>query len=313
MAIRANKSFKLPGGTRLNLSRKGVGLSVGVKGARVGVGPRGVTKTVSIPGTGIRHTTTTSTKRKTSKTKAPAAAPLSFADLKPQYGKINFIIFIVLSAIVAILLPIVWLATAFFVWGYWSENRKGTFKAEVFYNKAIKLLKAGQFAEAVAPLESAVEAKPSDIKTSFLLVTVYTEKLGEYSKALPLLDYGLANIKNNAQRTAYTVIKGYCLIALERFPEAITTLRSEGQTENELIVLPLAEAYIGNGEYNIAIELLKALPLSRKRTVTPELIELKYLLGWAYLLEGDTRRAHAQLDAVKAHNPDYRDLKELLA
>jgi hypothetical protein len=47
------KSVKLFGGLRLNLSKKGIGVSAGVPGLRGGVGPKGITKTVSIPGTGI--------------------------------------------------------------------------------------------------------------------------------------------------------------------------------------------------------------------------------------------------------------------
>lgn len=54
------KSIKLCKGARLNLSKKGIGISGGFKGFRVGVGPKGVTRTVSIPGTGIYNRKTTS-------------------------------------------------------------------------------------------------------------------------------------------------------------------------------------------------------------------------------------------------------------
>lgn len=40
----------------MNLSRLGPSLSLGVRGAHVTVGRRGVTKTVGIPGTGIFYT-----------------------------------------------------------------------------------------------------------------------------------------------------------------------------------------------------------------------------------------------------------------
>lgn len=53
-SIRVGKHF------RINLSKSGVGFSTGVKGFRVGVGPKGVTRTVSIPGTGIYNRKTTS-------------------------------------------------------------------------------------------------------------------------------------------------------------------------------------------------------------------------------------------------------------
>ena len=41
MGFRFRKSIKLGGGFRLNLSKSGFGISGGVKGARVGIGPRG--------------------------------------------------------------------------------------------------------------------------------------------------------------------------------------------------------------------------------------------------------------------------------
>ena len=50
------KSVNLGGGMRLNFSKSGIGISGGVKGFRIGTGPRGTKMTVSIPGTGIYYT-----------------------------------------------------------------------------------------------------------------------------------------------------------------------------------------------------------------------------------------------------------------
>jgi uncharacterized protein DUF4236 len=54
MGLRMRKSFKIAKGVRLNVSKSGIGVSAGVKGARVSVHSSGrVTKSASIPGTGI--------------------------------------------------------------------------------------------------------------------------------------------------------------------------------------------------------------------------------------------------------------------
>ncbi len=54
MAIRFHRSFKLLPGVRLNLGKRGVGISAGVRGLRVGVDSRGKQYTsIGIPGTGI--------------------------------------------------------------------------------------------------------------------------------------------------------------------------------------------------------------------------------------------------------------------
>ena len=54
MGSRYRKSIKI-GPFKLDLSKKGVGVSIGIKKARVGVGPRRVKSTRSGPGTGINY------------------------------------------------------------------------------------------------------------------------------------------------------------------------------------------------------------------------------------------------------------------
>lgn len=61
MGFRARRSIKIVPGVRLNISAKSIGVSAGVKGARVSVNSSGrVTRTVGIPGTGISHVSTVS-------------------------------------------------------------------------------------------------------------------------------------------------------------------------------------------------------------------------------------------------------------
>lgn len=56
MGMRFRKSFKIAPGVKLNLSKRGIGVSAGVKGARVSLNSKGrVTKSVGIPGTGISY------------------------------------------------------------------------------------------------------------------------------------------------------------------------------------------------------------------------------------------------------------------
>lgn len=59
MGFRFRKSFKIAPGVRVNLGKKSVGISAGVKGARVSVNSSGrVTKSVGIPGTGVSYVKT---------------------------------------------------------------------------------------------------------------------------------------------------------------------------------------------------------------------------------------------------------------
>lgn len=57
MGIKFRKSINLGGGTKLNLSKSGVGLSTGVKGFRVSKNTSGRSRvTASLPGTGLSYT-----------------------------------------------------------------------------------------------------------------------------------------------------------------------------------------------------------------------------------------------------------------
>lgn len=76
MGFRYRKSVKLPFGVKLNYSKKGVGISWGVKGYRKSISPTGqVRTTYSIPGTGLSYTKSNGTigkPRKEEKTEAAA-------------------------------------------------------------------------------------------------------------------------------------------------------------------------------------------------------------------------------------------------
>lgn len=75
MGFRMRKSINLGGGVRLNLSKKGIGYSVGTKGFRVTKKARGgVRTTASIPGTGISFVTDTKKKKTTKKRKRAATS-----------------------------------------------------------------------------------------------------------------------------------------------------------------------------------------------------------------------------------------------
>jgi hypothetical protein len=55
MGFRWNKRLKIANGVRLNLSKSGLGTSLGPRGARMSFGRRGRRMTLSIPGTGLSY------------------------------------------------------------------------------------------------------------------------------------------------------------------------------------------------------------------------------------------------------------------
>ena len=68
MGFRFRKSKKIFPGVRLNVSKSGISVSAGVKGARVSLNSKGrVTKTVGIPGTGISYSETSNLSKNNSR------------------------------------------------------------------------------------------------------------------------------------------------------------------------------------------------------------------------------------------------------
>ena len=58
MSFRFRKSFNLGKGLKINLSKHGIGYSVGTKGVRVTKTAKGTTrKTLTLPGTGLSYVT----------------------------------------------------------------------------------------------------------------------------------------------------------------------------------------------------------------------------------------------------------------
>ncbi|WNX87556.1 DUF4236 domain-containing protein [Emergencia timonensis] len=69
MATRFRKSIKIAPGVKLNINKKSIGITAGVKGAHVSVNSKGrKTTTVGIPGTGLSYTETSKIGASTDKT-----------------------------------------------------------------------------------------------------------------------------------------------------------------------------------------------------------------------------------------------------
>lgn len=88
MGFRARKSFKIAPGVRMTVTPRGVGISGGVKGARMSVNSSGrVTRTVGIPGTGISSVTTVSSGSARAVAPAGTAQPTKPGMLAPRWHK----------------------------------------------------------------------------------------------------------------------------------------------------------------------------------------------------------------------------------
>jgi len=87
MGFRLYKSVKLGKGVRLNLSKTGVGISAGVRGARYSVHSSGRTvRTLGVPGTGVYYRKDTYSKGARPSRSRTTAAPTASASTYPKAG-----------------------------------------------------------------------------------------------------------------------------------------------------------------------------------------------------------------------------------
>lgn len=104
MATRFRKSINLGGGVKLNLNKKSVGVSAGVKGARVSVNSDGrKTATAGIPGTGLYCTKSVTNSNETHSTD-PSGAVTHSGDSRFFAFILTFlgVLLIILSALISI-------------------------------------------------------------------------------------------------------------------------------------------------------------------------------------------------------------------
>lgn len=112
MGIRFRKSMKIAPGVRLNFGKNSVGISAGVKGARVSVNSKGrVTKTLSVPGTGLSYVTTSqlgsSDSKKQNTPPAPPEPPQNnFSNGPKEPKKIpRWLIYVIIAFIAGMINP----------------------------------------------------------------------------------------------------------------------------------------------------------------------------------------------------------------
>lgn len=177
MGVRFRKSINLGGGARLNLSKKGVGMSMGTKGFRVGVGPRGITKTASIPGTGISYRTETSLKTGRQASNREVQYNNMYYELPegvyiPKV-KANVAGFITAGILVTILgmffVPLLLVAIILLLIGFKNMLFDKDYKSALHTQLAIRQYKKGHFASSAGHIEKALKYVPDNEPANKLL------------------------------------------------------------------------------------------------------------------------------------------------
>ncbi len=135
MGLRFRKSISLGKALRLNIGKKGLGVSAGVKGFRVGVGSKGAYTSAGIPGTGLYSVNYASKDSKSSINNTGNSEGALKACLVLLWGFIELILLIFVPKVGFTLLLIGIIAYVFWAKHPKQQANRKLAKARKFFNQ----------------------------------------------------------------------------------------------------------------------------------------------------------------------------------
>ncbi len=214
VGFRFRKSFRIGSG-RINLSKSGIGMSVGGKGFRVGAGPGGAYSSGSIPGTGLL---VSQFPRRIRARDAARSEEPSADDMRTAFGCLGVGLLVLVEFVLLVMVPRVGfaaLAGGLLIWWLRARSPAGRFKA------AGKLVSAqiakGNFDAALKLLDRCEESVPGMPATAGLRgQALYS--LGRFGEAVPYLKAG-------PQSDTERLMLAECLRHTGAFRESLTVTR----------------------------------------------------------------------------------------
>ena len=303
MGFNFRKSIKVGKNTRINLSKSGIGISGGVKGARISVNQKGTRTTLSVPGTGISHTSYKSHGNSSKNKVAKAQHTSSTA------GFMNAEYYSPFLAVFWVFLTVIFFATGSKVWGaIFGVISIWLIKVVISNkNKAYKLykqaLRNSNEEEKIELLKRAKEIDNANNLVNNMLAYIYFEK-GDNGLTLTYID----DIEDLSSLNEYELNRMY-IVSLFKYGEYQEVIdRLEDGMESDLFnKLRVALSYKELGQVKKASEILATGPVN-KRTYSDEVLAFKYHLGLCYLELEDVVKAKRQLVKVYEADSSYEDI-----
>lgn len=152
-----------------------------------------------------------------------------------------------------------------------------------------------------AALKSLQEAEKLDAKNEMALIglAMYFGMSGAPDKAL---DYALRALALNPASAQHWNGKGYSLLKLQRYPEAIPALETATRLQPDMVAawINLGEAYLRAKQLGKAISTLEqALKLS------PRAVDARMFIAQAYAASGQPDKSREQLGLLLQQTPDF--------
>ncbi len=311
MGIRFRRRIRLAKGVHLNLSKTGVGISAGVPGARIGTGPRGAYRSVGIPGTGLVYFERLGNGGSQSPKMAeePSRPPGTSAVPVPRSIRIPGWLWALSAGGILLLAAVPPAGSGMLlaaVFGWTGFVRSGRLKHNRLFHEAMRNMRQERLTDALdglATLTDSMEPPDADV----LLIK------GRLERNLERWEDSVITYRRLLQyREPDAGLRLELVDALAGAGDAQKALEEAGRLPEEMRngpsgVLIRAHLLMEAGRNDEALHLLRDR-MGRKRKMTPELMQARYLMGIIYERQGDNKRALNQLQRVYAHDVHYRDV-----
>lgn len=299
MSWRFRRSISLGKGVKLNIGKKGIGVSAGIKGVRVGMNSKGSTYTsIGIPGTGLSSVNYQSNNSK----------PGTNINKTNNTGHSGIQIFLVLIAMILILVnmpneAIPLFTIGFIIYYIWSSQPKQ--KTKRLIKNAIELLNKGENEEAIKILKEIEQIDKTNIEV-YRLLGGALHNSGKYEEAITYLTNYI--VQNPADINIQLVLAN-SLYKTNKYNEAIEILQQIPEDFEHYLkaIKILGDCFAEQKKYDLAIEVFKKAPL-QKRNLDDQLMELHYSLAFLYKESGDNKNALKHFNKVFAANANYKDV-----
>lgn len=310
MGFRFRKSVKVAPGLKVNLSKSGIGVSGGVRGARVGMNSRGTYKSLGIPGTGLYWMSHGSSSKKKQITKEDVVSDVESRKIKTSESLgvgwaifINLLIFFVNQIVGVVTGILTFVLYKFYITKQpFCEAKKKLKKGKRDFNEK-------RYNEASSDLETAYNHFTADKAIALLASFAYAE-IENYDKAIRLSEEYIneypEDIGVRVLNAQWSKQQGNKDKALEDFQSLI----QEG-VEAPIVLVQTSKLLSDKGLLDAAVEVLKKAPL-RKKKLDEGLLDVLYELGVLYEKTGDIRKSQKAFERIYANAPSFKDVKSKL-
>ncbi len=325
MAFELKKIAALGNGLKINTGKNGVSISGKVKKVKVTVGPKGITASGEIPGTGIDFTHNIplpSKKKKASIEVIEKGSSFSFlAQEYPKELRSRFYYLQSLLGVIGILLIFITFKYSYafiggiaciYGKGYW---RKITDPALHHYKNAYKHFRTKKYRQCVEELDKTL--KTPEISRDLMLVQAECLlELEDFDGAYTIYSkyFMLKNPDTLASKEYIPAIMNAALLCVEKGDYRLLIQLAEALPDETLDKVEYktwkhyfrATAFMEEGNHQIAIDAFKNA-VGRKQRMEEPYIDSHYKMAICYYQLGKTNLAKQSIQKVYSYNTSYKN------